>query len=214
MSASPWALPQTGSQPTAPVLPPPQATPTRPQTGPPPAGPPIPPVAPPPRPPRRGFPWLLAIGAVVVLIAAIAATAAITYAVARNTNAPTATLVPTPTAQAPQFSTAEQNAAKQQVCQVFDVSVRGQQGQGGVRINGEVNLPLMLRSLNSVVAVQNALTPAVPQDVAAAAQQYIDANLKLTTATTGVTPIEEVNRLNAAANATTFAFADVCGLPR
>ena len=110
----------------------------RPQTGPPPAGPPLPPVAPPPRPPRRGFPWLLVGGAVVLLIAAIAATAAITYAVARNTNAPNATPPPAaPTAQAPQFSTAEQNAAKQQLCQVFDISTQGQQGQGGVRINGE-----------------------------------------------------------------------------
>ena len=137
MSASPWAPPQTGGQQSTPVLPPPQAMPNRPQSGPPPAGPPIPPVAPPPRPPRRGFPWLLVGGAVVLLIAAIAATAAITYAVARNTNAPTATPPPAaPTAQAPQFSTAEQNAAKQQLCQVFDVSTRGHDGQGGVRING------------------------------------------------------------------------------
>ncbi|MDV3133294.1 hypothetical protein [Mycobacterium sp. 29Ha] len=147
----------------------------------------------------------------VLLITAIAATAAITYAVARNTNAPTAT--PPPALQAPQFSTAEQNAAKQQVCQVFDISTEGQKGQGGVRINGEANLPLMVRSLNSAVAVQNALTPATPRDVAEAARQYVDANLKLTTAATGTTPIEEVNRLNGLANTATFAFADVCGLP-
>ena len=214
MAASPWAQPQTGGQQSTPVLPPPQAMPNRPETGPPPAGPPIPPVAPPPRPPRRGIPWLLVGGAVVLLIAAIAATAAITYAVARNTNAPNATLPPpAPTSQAPQFSTAEQNAAKQQVCEVFDISTKSLKGQGGVRINGEANAPLMLRSLNSVVAVQNALTPATPPEVADAARQYIDANLKLTTAATGTTPIEEVNRLNAVANTATFAFADVCGLP-
>ena len=52
--------------------------------GPPPAGPPPPPVAPTPRPPRRGFPWLLVGGAVVLLVAVIAATAAITYADARR----------------------------------------------------------------------------------------------------------------------------------
>jgi hypothetical protein len=200
---SPWAAPpETGPQ-QAPIYPPPPAA------MPPQSGPPVPPVAPPPRPPRR-LPWLLIGGAVVVLIAVIAATAAVTYAVARNTNAPNATAPPA----TPAFSEADQAAAKQTVCQVFDVSVRGQQDQGGVRLNGQPNLPLMLRSLNSVVAVQNALIPAVPQDVATAARRYIDANLKLTTAATGITPIEDVNRLNAAANDATFAFADACGLQR
>ena len=214
MSASPWAPPQTGDQPSTPVLPSPQAMPTRPQTGPPPAGPPLPPVAPTPRPPRRGFPWLLVGGAVVLLVAVIAATAAITYAVARNTNAPTATPPPpAPTTQAPQFSTAEQNAAKQQLCQVFDISTQGQQGQGGVRINGEANLPLMLRSLNSAVAVQNTLMPATPRDVAEAARNFVDARLRLTSAATGTTDIQEVNRLNGAANEATYALADLCGLP-
>ena len=214
MTASPWAQPQTGGQQSTPVLPPPQAMPNRPQSGPPPAGPPIPPVAPPPRPPRRGVPWLLVGGAVVLLIAAIAATAAITYAVARNTNAPNATPPPAaPTAQVPQFSTAEQDAAKQQLCQVFDTSTQGQQGQGGVRINGEANLPLMLRSLNSAVAVQNALVPATPGDVAEAARNYVNARLRLTTAATGTTDIQEVNRLNGAANEATYALADACGLP-
>jgi hypothetical protein len=214
MTASPWAQPQTGGQQSTPVLPPPQAMPNRPQSGPPPAGPPIPPVAPPPRPPRRGIPWLLVGGAVVLLIAAIAATAAITYAVARNTNAPNATSPPAaPTAQVPQFSTAEQDAAKQQLCQVFDTSTQGQQGQGGVRINGEANLPLMLRSLNSAVAVQNALVPATPGDVAEAARNYVNARLRLTTAATSTTDIQEVNRLNGAANEATYALADVCGLP-
>jgi hypothetical protein len=194
---SPWAPSETGPQ-QAPVYPP-----TPPQAG--------PPVPPPPRPPRRRQPWLLIGGAVVLLIAVIAATAAFTYAVTRNADAPRASpATPVPA----QFSASDQAAAKQTICEVFDLSVRGQQDQGGVRINGQPNLPLMLRSLNSVVAIQNALTPAVPQDVAAAARRYIDANLKLTTATTGVTAIEEVNRLNAAANDATFAFADACGLQR
>jgi hypothetical protein len=200
---SPWAPSETGPQ-QAPVYPPPPAT-VSPQSG-----PPVPSVAPPPRPPSR-LPWLLIGGVVVLLIAVIAATAAVTYAVARNADAPKAS----PTTPAPsQFTASDQATAKRAVCEVFDVSVRGQQDQGGVRINGQPNLPLILRSLNSVVAVQNALTPAVPQDVATAARRYIDANLKLTTATTGVTPIEEVNHLNAAANDATFAFADACGLQR
>ena len=140
MTASPWAQPQTGG-PAEHARSPAAASDAdapaeRAATG----GPPLPPVAPPPRPPRRGFPWLLVGGAVVLLIAAIAATAAITYAVARNTNAPTATPPPAaPTAQAPQFSTAEQDAAKQQLCQVFDVSTRGTMAQGGVRQNGQPN---------------------------------------------------------------------------
>ena len=46
----------------------------------------------------------------------------------------------------------------------------GQQGQGGVRINGAAERTLMLRSLNSAVAVQNALMPAAPADVAEAAR--------------------------------------------
>ena len=213
MSASPWAPPQTGDQPRAPpVLPPPQPMPTRPQAGPPPAGPLLPPVAPPPRSPRRGF---LVGGAVVLLVAVIAATAAITYAVARNTNAPTATPPPpAPTAQAPQFSTAEQNAAKQQLCQVFDVSTRGTMPQGGVRQNGQPNVLPLVRTVNTIVAVQNSLTPAVPADVAQVAHRFIDANLQLTTAAAGPTATDEVNRLNGAANDATYALADVCGLPR
>jgi hypothetical protein len=215
MTASPWAQPQTGGQQSTPVLPPSQAVPHRPQSGPPPPGPPLPPVAPPPRPPRRGLPWLLVGGAVVLLIAAIAATAAITYAVARNTNAPTATPQPAaPTPQAPQFTTGEQDAAKQQLCHTFDISARGQRGQGGMRINGELNVPMLLRTVNSVVAVENAMKPAVPEDLAKVAQRYIDTSLELTTAATGNPPIEEVNRLTDVSNDATFAFVDACGLQR
>lgn len=211
MTASPWAPPQNGGQQSTPVLPP-QAIPTRPQAGPPPAGHGLPPVAPPPRPPRRGLPWLIAGGAVALLIAAIAATAAITYAVARNTTTPSAT--PQPTVQAPQFSAAEQNTARQQLCHTFDVTARGQRGQGGMRVNGDVNVPVLLRTVNSVVAVQNALKPAVPQDLAQVAQRYIDTSLDVTSAATGNPPIEEVNRLTDVSNEATFAFADACGLQR
>ena len=158
MSASPWApSSQTGGQQTAPVLPPPPMT----QPGPPQAGPPLPPGAPQhqPRPPRRRGPWLLVVAAVLVLIAAVAATAAITYAVARDTTAPTADPSQPITPQAPQYTAAEQAAAKQSICNVFDVSARGQRGQGGMRINGDVNLQLVVRTVNSIIAVENALTP-------------------------------------------------------
>ena len=211
MSASPWApSSQTGGQQTAPVLPPPPMTQRPPQ-----AGPPLPPVAPQhqPRPPRRRGPWLLVVAAVLVLIAAVAATAAITYAVARNTTAPTANPSHRPRPQAPQYTAAEQAAAKQRICNVFDVSLRGQQGEGGLRLNGELNIPVMLRRVNSVVAVQNALSPATPADVGEAAKKYIDTSLEVTTAATGNISVDEGNRLNDAANDAIFAFADTCGLP-
>lgn len=211
MSASPWApSSQTGGQQTAPVLPPPPMT----QPGPPQAGPPLPPGAPQhqPRPPRRRGPWLLVVAAVLVLIAAVAATAAITYAVARDTTAPTADPSQPITPQAPQYTAAEQAAAKQSICNVFDVSARGQRGQGGMRINGDVNLQLVVRTVNSIIAVENALTPAVPEEITSVARRYVDTSLAVTTAATGNTPIEDVNRLTDVSNEATYAFADACGL--
>jgi hypothetical protein len=145
-----------------------------------------------------------------VLIAVIAATAAVTYAVTRNTNAPSATASPA----SPQLSAADQTTAKQELCRVFDLSARGQRGQGGVRVNGEVNVQLVLRTVNSVVAVQNSLTPAVPKDVGEAARKYIDTSLALTTAATGDVPADELNRLTDASNDATYSFADACGLQR
>jgi hypothetical protein len=196
---SPWAAPpETGPQQA--VFPPP------PSSIPPQSGPAVPPV-PPPRTSRRRFPWLLIGGAVVILIAVIAATAAVTYALTRNTNVSNVTAPP-------QFGAADQTTAKQQLCRVFDVSARGQRGQGGVRVNGEVNVQLVLRTVNSVVAVQNALTPAVPQDVGDAARKYIDTSLELTTAATGDTPADELNRLTDVSNEATYSFADACGLRR
>ena len=203
-AVSPWAPPQGGTQ-QAPAQSPPSGTPPQ-------YGPPFAPMTATPRPRRRGLALsLLVLGALLLIIAAIAATAAITYSIARNTAAPTATLAPAPAA--PQFSAAEQTAAKQQVCQVFDVATKGQQGQGGVRVNGEANLPLMLRVLNAAVAVEHSLTPATPLEVKVAAEKFIDAWLQLTTAATGTTPTDEVNRINHAANDATYALADVCGLP-
>ena len=149
----------------------------------------------------------------VLLIAAIAATAAITYAVARNTNAPSATPPPAPTVQAPQFSAAEQTAAKEHVCQVFDTATRGSMSQGPMRVNGEPNLLVVVRSMNSATAVQNALNPAVPADVTKGARNYVDAVIAATTGATNNMPTDEFNRLNSTANDATYALADLCGLP-
>ena len=67
--------------------------------------------------------------------------------------------------------------------------------------------------MNSVSAVEHALSPATPPDVTDAARRFVRANLELTTAATGLVPIDEVIRLNATANQATYALADVCGLP-
>lgn len=206
---SPWAAPpETGPQQAAVFPPPPGAVPPQ-------SGPPAQPVTPPPRQPRRRRPWLLIGGAVVVLIAVIAGTAAVTYAVARNTSSSNSTPPPTasPTPASPQPSASDQDAAKQRVCRVFDISLRGQEGKGGLVVNGELNIPIMLRRVNSVVAVENALTVETPSDVADAARRYIDTSLDVTTAATGNVPVDEGNKLNDVANKAIDALANVCGLP-
>lgn len=114
----------------------------------------------------------------------------------------------------PQFSQAEVSAAKDHLCKVFDLSVRGQEGQGGFRVQGNVNVPIVLRALNSTSALQNALTPAVPSDLAAAARRYIAATLDVTTAAMGNAPTSEVNRLTDVDGDAIDAFLDSCGLPR
>jgi hypothetical protein len=79
--------------------------------------------------------------------------------------------------------------------------------------NGELNLPLVLRAVNSIVAVEDALPAATPPEVtAAAARKYIDTNLDLTTAALRNVSVEEGNHLNDVANNAMYEFADVCRL--
>jgi hypothetical protein len=151
----------------------------------------------------------------VLMIVAVAATAATTYAITRSGNQhaaqppqPSVTAAP----NTPQFTSADQAAATTKLCGVFDATARGQKGQGGVIVNGEVNLPVVLRTVNSVVAVQNALTPAVPDTVAQTARTYIDSSLNLTAAATGNASVDDVNRLTSASNDATYALVDACGL--
>jgi hypothetical protein len=82
-----------------------------------------------------------------------------------------------------------------------------------MRENGQPNLPVLLRAVNGAVAVQNSLTPAVPEDIATAAHRYVDATLDATTAAMGGPPIDEVNNLINTANDATDALAGACGLP-
>lgn len=118
---------------------------------------------------------------------------------------------PAPT---PTYSQAEQAAAKEKLCHVFEVSVRGQEGQGGVVVNGEPNIGLILRTVNSVVAVQNKTNPAVPESLKAAVQKYVETSTDLTTAALGKTPIDELTRLTEVNNEATYVLADECGVPR
>lgn len=81
-------------------------------------------------------------------------------------------------------------------------------------MNGELNVPLVLRKVNSVVAVQNALTPAVPESLKAAVEKYVETSMDLTTAALGDTPIDELRQLTEVGNEATYALADECGVPR
>jgi hypothetical protein len=210
---APWAREASPSV----TLPPPPAPTRQGPPLPPPVGTPIPVGFSPPRRPRR-WPWaVLALLVAVVVSAAVGST--VTYLATHGDNpapAPTQPSAAAPSAPAvPQVSPGDAAAAKQNLCQVFDVSVRGQEGQGGVRVaGGGINTPLVLRAMNSASTVQNALVPAVPPDVSAAARKYISATLDQTTAAMGNTPTSEVNRLTDVRNDATFALVDACGLPR
>jgi hypothetical protein len=167
----------------------------------------------PARPPHR-WRWLRVAAAAAVVVAAMAAGAAVTYGMVSHSNAPTEKTVPSTSPPAPPiYSAAERSAAKQHVCEIFDASARGGKGKGGVITDGELNIPVVLRKLGSVVAVENALAPATPIEVAEAAHKYVDMALQLITAAMqSDASIDELSRLTVAGNDATYAFADVCGL--
>ena len=82
-------------------------------------------------------------------------------------------------------------------------------------MQGAVNVPVVLRALNSASSVQNALqNPAVPPNVAAAARKYISTTLDETTAAMGNTPTSEGKRLTDARTDAIYGLLDMCGLPR
>lgn len=84
---------------------------------------------------------------------------------------------------APPTSPRRRVKARQLVCEVFDRSARGQGKSGPLVLeNGDANVPSVVRKLGSVAAVEHALTPPTPSEVAAAAHRYIDAQLDLVTA--------------------------------
>lgn len=165
--------------------------------------------------PRSGLRfWAWAMLTLIVVAATSAAGGAITYSVLNDDTHPPANSTPPLGAPAPRFSAAETAAAKDRLCHTFDVSVRGQQGTGGFRVEGNLNVPLLLRALNSASAVQNALDPAVPGDVSAAARGYIRSTFDVTTAAMGNSPISEVNRLTDVDAEAINSLVDACGLAR
>jgi len=83
-----------------------------------------------------------------------------------------------------------------------------------LRVGGQLNIPAVLRSLNSATAVQNAIVPALPEDVASAAKKYISTTLDQTTAAMGNASTSEGNRLTDIRNEATYSLLDTCGLPR
>lgn len=175
---------------------------------------------PPARRPRYGL-WIA--GGTAVLTIAAAATgaaatgAAATYVLAVKDPAPSSSAVsssstPTPT-RASQSAPADAAQAKENLCQQFKGSA-GQKGQGGFRVDGNLNIPVTLQAVTSVVAVEHSLVSSVPAGLATAAQKYISSTLNTVTAAMGTTSIDEINQLTQVSNAAAADLSDVCGLPR
>lgn len=219
MESSPWSRqgppaatlpgPRTQTMPPTPTqtLPPPQNAPQW----------PAPPQPAPIAPPRRSFnagKIALALAAVTVSAAVGSGTTLLWVAHEKQSTSTTSVTTSQSAPPTPQFSPEEITAAKTHLCQTFDISVRGQQGQGGLRGEGNLNVPVTLRSVNSALAVQVALVPAVPPDVAKAARTYAATTLDATTAAMGNPPASEVNRLTDIRNDALQELLGVCGLPR
>jgi len=216
-TSSPWSrtgAPSVTLPPLSAPVPPPAPAATVP-----PAAAPLPSVFPPGRKPgRRDWLWI-ALGLPLTIVVSAATGAVVTLAATHNATrsgaeSSSATSASPSSPTTPQFSADDSSAAKAHLCQVFDVSVRGEQGKGGLRVEGNLNVPVVLRSVNSALAVQTALVPAVPADVGSAARNYIQTTLDVTTAAMGNTPTAEVNRLNDISNDAIKALLDACGLPK
>ncbi|SIN15275.1 Uncharacterised protein [Mycobacteroides abscessus subsp. abscessus] len=160
--------------------------------------------------PRR---WGLVAVVVAVNVASIAAVAAIAYAAGRD-SAQVKSGAPSTVSAGPTVSDADVAAAKDKVCHAVDAGQRGSADQGGVVVNGDLNIPFVVRKLNTIVAVQNSLSPAVPSDVSDAAKKYIATATDLTTAALAHAPVDQLVELTKTGNAAVGALFDACGLPR
>lgn len=167
-----------------------------------------PPWTPAPRPPRV---WLWALTTVVLTGVAIAATAATTYVIAHSASTTSAAAPTAPPASA--LTPAQRADAKQAVCHAFDVSSRGMDTQGGARVDGNPNLPMLLRMLSGTVSIEQALTPATPDDIAGPAHSVVTTNLDLLNAALGQASISDVKTATSVSNDAVDALVSACGLP-
>ena len=76
----------------------------------------------------------------------------------------------------------------------------GYRGQGGMVTNGDLNIPVVLRKMNTIVAVNDSLSPAVPTDVSDAAKKYVATATDLTTAALAHAPVDQLVQLTKTGN--------------
>jgi hypothetical protein len=153
----------------------------------------------PARPTKRGRR-----GAVLaaVFTATAALTAGTTYALTRTPA----------TGTSPVGLSTDQAQAREHLCAVFDIATKNAKGKGGVMADGTLNVPVALRVLNRAVALRDALSPAVPADLATATRTYITGTLDLTTAATAGEPVPVLEKLNTASNDNRKRVSELCGL--
>ena len=156
--------------------------------------------------------WGLAAVLIVVNISSIAAAAAVAYAIGRD-SVPVRADSPSTAAASPGVSAADAAAAKDKVCHAVDAGQPGIAADGGVVTNGDLNVPTVLRKLNTVMAVNNSLSAAVPSEVSDAAQKYLASSINLTTAALAHAPVDQLVELTKTGNAAVDALFDTCGLP-
>jgi len=143
----------------------------------------------------------------------IAVLAAVFTATAALTAGTTYALTRTPaTGTSSADLSSDQAQAREHLCAVFDTATKNAKGKGGVMADGTLNVPVALRALNRAVALRDALSPAVPADLAAATHTYITGTLDLTTAATAGEPVPVLEKLNTASNNNRKKVSELCGL--
>jgi hypothetical protein len=164
-------------------------------------------------PPQRRR-WRLAAVLVALNMGSVAAAATIAFAIGRDSG-PVTSDPPTPSAAAasPGVSPADAAAAKEKVCHAIDAGQRGIGDMGGIVTNGDLNIPVVLRKINTIMAVNDSLSPAVPAAVSDAAKQYAATATDLTTAALAHAPFDQLVQLTDNGNDALHTLLDACGLP-
>jgi hypothetical protein len=165
-----------------------------------------------PIPPQRRR-WGVAAMLVALNIGSIAAAATIAYAIGRDSGSVKSDPQTTVAASSPDVSASDAAAAKEKVCHAIDAGQRGIGDMGGIVTNGDLNIPVVLRKMNTIMAVNDSLSPAVPADVSDAAKKYVATATDLTTAALAHAPVDQLVDLAKTGNIAVDAFYDACGLP-